>query len=211
MKSRRQSASQGQSSEASGPGESTTTGAETEVKILSDIEQSRCEKVFRHCDTFGEGLDLDAFCVALALMGQIEKVEHVREVFKTAMMDRIPVDIFLDLVTKLRLRNVSEEINDDIQEMFDALYEGTCPDDNQRDDGGNRLYTFLNVSNNQFKQNRNPNYGHSYRYLHHIHFCTRTLSCLPTHSLDSWRIFSLLLASSIHQIDSLLLKTSAWS
>jgi hypothetical protein len=75
----------------------------------------------------------DQFGTALALLGQTEKRERLKQLYDDlAVSDGMSIDGFFTALNRLRQKNAQDEHMDKIQEAFDALYEGSCLDDNQK-------------------------------------------------------------------------------
>ena len=115
---------------------------------LSEEEKKRALKVFKHCDTFDENtLNAQQFGVALALLGQIETQDKVKELFEKheALTRKISVNKsqFLKMFDGLRKKTIQEEVLRQIEIHFHNLYEGMCDDDSNKDNVGGR---FLPVS-----------------------------------------------------------------
>lgn len=109
-------------------------------KILTLDEIIRAERVFYHCDTYNDrGLSEDQLCNALALLGQIEKVDDVRELFHKYKYDPMPKHIFLKVLCDLRQRRLTDGQSEAIEHAFEAIYQGSCPDDTNRDDSGRKF------------------------------------------------------------------------
>jgi Ca2+-binding EF-hand superfamily protein len=109
-------------------------------KVLTLDEIIRAERVFYHCDTYNDrGLSEDQLCNALALLGQIEKVDEIRELFHKYKCDPMPKHIFLKVLCDLRQRKLTDGQTEAIEHAFEAIYQGSCPDDTNRDDSGRKF------------------------------------------------------------------------
>jgi hypothetical protein len=128
--------------------------------VLSDKEKEKATRIFYHLapkvdvkvapgteiteenlEPMSEGLDFENFCVALALLGQTEKRERLKNEFDTMGQDLISLSEFMELLNSLRLKSDNRDINKSIREAFDAIYEATCPQDDQRDSTGRKFLT----------------------------------------------------------------------
>ncbi len=116
---------------------------------LSEEEKIRALRVFKHCcDTYDDNaLNAEQFSVALALLGQIETQDKVKELFDKheASTRKITVNKkqFLLMFDGLRTKTMQEEVLQQIEVHFNNLYEGMCDDDSNKDTVGGR---FLLVS-----------------------------------------------------------------
>jgi hypothetical protein len=116
---------------------------------LSEEEKIRALRVFKHCcDTYDDNaINAEQFSVALALLGQIETQDKVKELFDKheASTRKISVNKkqFLLMFDGLRTKTMQEEVLQQIEVHFNNLYEGMCDEDSNKDTVGGR---FLLVS-----------------------------------------------------------------
>lgn len=80
----------------------------------------------------------EQFTLALALLGQRERVDKVRALYLTARTEFITIDHFKKMIVMLRSRADYPDLQASIRDAYDALYEGTCEQDTQRDEFGEK-------------------------------------------------------------------------
>jgi Ca2+-binding EF-hand superfamily protein len=84
-------------------------------------------------------LNEDQFGMALVLLGQTSTREQLKRLYDDlAISDGMHLDGFFVALNRLRQKSNDEEGIDRIQDAFDALYEGTCLNDDQKNFAGQR-------------------------------------------------------------------------
>ena len=88
---------------------------------LSEAEEKRAKTVFDHCANAHARLNEEQFRMALSLLGQIEKDDHVRKVFVKERTEWIDLDTFKRLLVELQANSEISDLSANIQDAFDAL------------------------------------------------------------------------------------------
>jgi len=125
-------------------------------KVITHTERIKAEAVFDFCVEENEDhfMTEDQFYKGLSLLGFVEKSERVRTLWLRSKKNSIDKKNFVLLLIQLREKkdekqtdnnkNKDEDVppEDDIftriEEHFEALYEGTCEFDDQRDESGKK-------------------------------------------------------------------------
>lgn len=107
--------------------------------VLSADEIEKAKRAFEYCDTHSDNfLTLEQFGHALALVGFVESSDIVRKIFLDATTDAMDFSTFTSVLSRMRIFRLAEDQLSRIQVCFDALYDGTCPMDTQRDKSGRK-------------------------------------------------------------------------
>ena len=116
-------------------------GGGGEAMAFSAEESQKITMIFHHCDTMGlHHLNEDQFGIALALLGQTESMDHLKRLYdQEAVADGLDEERFKRCLARLRTKSSTDDDQAArIRDAFDALYRGTCPNNDQKDFGGNR-------------------------------------------------------------------------
>ena len=102
-------------------------------------ELERAVQVFKHCDIFGDDeLNAEQFATALAMLGFVVKFEEVKMLMNKADVNTANKDFLVETYSSLRLKGVNPGDLSRLKDNFLALYYGTCDDDSQVDETGNK-------------------------------------------------------------------------